>query len=317
MTAMLNFRPAYINVVDLKVKGRTGSPLTPLMISRALSEVKATQGVFWNPGFVPPLYTRVPSVITVHDLTHLEFYGRRHKYYYNYVFRPLYHQCDAIVCVSEYTRKKFIEWSGITASKVHVVLNGGATRAYFENKETLNLPFRYVLYAGNHRPYKNLDRLITAFFGSSLPRQEIHLVITGAENSRLRMLSRQFGNDRYVHFLGNVRNDDLPKLYKGSLAVAFVSLSEGFGLPIVEGMASGVPILTSTVTSMPEVAGDAALLVNPFSTEEIAKGLDRIVSDNVLRSELIEQGSKQVKTFDWRRSARELWDIIDYVANSP
>ena len=317
MSEMIKSRPSHLEIIDLRVEGGEGSPLSPLRISRALSRAKAEDGIFWNPGFVPPLQTRIPSLVTVHDLSHLEFYSRWHRYYYGCVFKPLYHRCQAIVCVSDYTRRLFLDWSGVAPGRVHLVLNGGASPAYWENQETLNIPFRYVLYPGNHRSYKNLDRLVAAYFGSSLPNQDVHLVMTGTENPALRDMARRLGDDRYLHFLGLVPQQDLPKLYKGSLAVAFVSLSEGFGLPILEGMASGVPVLTSNVTAMPEVAGEAALLVDPKSTREIAAALDRIVNDADLRAELVGRGHQRAKAFDWQRSAVELWHIADQISRQP
>lgn len=311
MSEMISARPRHVGISDLLVSGSAGSPFSPARISAALLKMKARAGIFWNPGFVPPLYASIPTIVTVHDLSHLEFYSRWHKVYYDLVFRPLYRECDAIVCVSEYTRKRFIEWSGISSTKVHLVLNGGASPPFFENTETLGLPFPYVLYPGNHRLYKNLDRLVAAYFASSLPAQGIHLVLTGAENGALRDLAQRLGNAELLHFLGVVPIEDIPKLYKGSLAIVFVSLNEGFGLPILEGMASGVPVLTSNVTSMPEVAGDAALLVDPYSTEELKRGLERIVSDKSLRDELVEKGRQRATRFEWQRSANEFWDIVD------
>jgi glycosyltransferase involved in cell wall biosynthesis len=314
MSEMISASPEHVNINRLMISGSAGSPFSPAMIASALSKVRANSGVFWNPGFVPPLYARIPTVITVHDLSHLEFYSNWHKLYYNVVFRNLYRKCDAIICVSEYTRKSFIKWSGISSAKVHLVLNGGASPSFFENKETLKLPFPYVLYPGNHRSYKNLDRLFAAYFASSLPRQGIHLVLTGSENAALRELARRLGREDLVHFLGLLPLENIPKLYRGSVAVVFVSLSEGFGLPILEGMASSVPVLTSNITSMPEVAGDAALLVDPYSTEDLKGALERIVSDQNLRDELVEKGRERAVQFQWRRSAAAFWDIVDLVA---
>ena len=314
MSEMISASPEHVNINRLMISGSAGSPFSPAMIARAISKLGANSGVFWNPGFVPPLYARIPTVVTVHDLSHLEFYSRWHQLYYNVVFKNLYHKCDAIICVSEYTRKSFIKWSGMPSAKVHLVLNGGASPAFFENRETLELPFPYVLYPGNHRSYKNLDRLLAAYFASSLPAQGIHLALTGSENIALRDLAQGLGREDLIHFLGVLSLEDIPKLYRGSIAVVFVSLSEGFGLPILEGMASGVPVLTSNVTSMPEVGGDAALLVDPYSTEDIKNGLERIVNDKDLRDELVEKGRARAKEFEWQRSAAEFWEIVDQLA---
>jgi glycosyltransferase involved in cell wall biosynthesis len=314
-TELLVRVPDKAKVVDLAVRGAIGSPLSPLAISRALERSRAGDGVFWNPGFIPPLLLDMPSVVTVHDLTHLHFYSRLHQVYYQLVFKHLYRHCSAVVCVSDFTRREFLAWSGMPAVKVHVVRNG-VQPIYAKNDEAYGLPYRYVLYPGNHRGYKNIERLIEAFAHSSLPKQDIHLVMTGADNPALTRKAGELGVSSRVHFTGRVDDAELPRLYKGALLVAFVSLYEGFGLPLVEAMASGVPVLTSNVSAMPEVAGDAALVVDPYSVEAIADGLDVLAHDEVMREELVAKGLQRVKSFDWDVSARELWSIIDQAYRS-
>ena len=315
LTHLVARAPSHAKVVNIAVQGGIGSPLSPLAISRALRQAQAREGVFWSAGFVPPAVSNIPSVVTVHDLTHLRFYSRLHKAYYALIFKPLYRRCSAIVCVSDYTRREFLAWSGMPATKVHVVLNGVGS-AYAENQQTYNLPYRYVLYPGNHRSYKNLQRLISAYAASALPQRDIHLALTGHVNQALVEHARCAGVESNLHFLGRVNDEDLPKLYKGALFVAFVSLYEGFGLPIVEAMASGVPVLTSNVSAMPEVAGNAALIVDPYSIKDIAKGLNMLAGNDALRQELLGKGREQVARFDWDRSACELWGIVDRVYES-
>lgn len=313
MTAMVDACPDHIDVRDLDVQGRIGSPFSPLAVARSLRNQVDDEGVFWSAGFVPPLWSSVPRVVTVHDLTHLHFYSRAHALYYRHFFLPMYRRCEAVVCVSDYTRREFIEWSGMPAARVHVVYNGVAP-TYASNEQALGLPYRYVLYPGNHRGYKNLARLVAAYAKSGLRYKDIHLVMTGVANPELLALARTEGVEALVHFVGRLDDADLPRIYKGAEAVAFVSLYEGFGLPIVEAMASGVPVLTSNVSAMPEVAGDAALIVDPYSVDEIARGLDRLMDDATLRDDLIGRGREQVKRFDWAASAEALWCIVDEVS---
>ncbi len=313
MTAMVERKPSRMNLVGLQVKGGIGSPFSPFAISLALRRSAADRdGVYWSAGFVPPAVMHIPSVVTVHDLTHLRFYSRFHSAYYNFYLKPLYRLCSAIICVSDYTRREFLEWSGMSPNKVSVVYNS-VDRIYLENQEAAQLPYRYVLYPGNHRSYKNLQRLITAYAASVLPQRDIHLAMTGDVNQTLVEHARRAGVESRLHFLGRVNDEDLPKLYKGALFVAFVSLYEGFGLPIVEAMASGVAVLTSNVSAMPEVAGNAALMVDPYSIKDIAGALDRLAGDTVLRDELVARGREHVTRFDWDLSAQELWGIIDHV----
>lgn len=304
--------PAGMRIVDLEVGGRIGSPLSPLAISRTLSG-HGSKGVFFSAGFVPPLVSRLPSVVVVHDLTHRRFYGRWKRLYYDLVYKPLYKRCAAIACVSEFVRGEFLEWSGIAPEKVHLVYNG--VEANFSDAGNRHSPgYEYVFYCGNHRPYKNLDRLIRAYAASGLPARGIRLVLTGNTNPELSALASQLNVATEVVFTGRLPFNEIPSFYRGALAVAYVSMFEGFGLPIVEAYASGVPVLTSNVSSMPEVAGGGALLVNPESVEEITQGLDRITSDESLRQDLIAGGHKRRADFDWDVSARRLWQLVKEAA---
>jgi glycosyltransferase involved in cell wall biosynthesis len=305
--------PAHVNLVDLHVPGSLGSPIAPLSISRKLQGLVGKRGVFWNPGFIPPVWSPIPAIVTVHDLTHRLFYSRLHRAYYDYVLKPLYRRCAAIICVSEYTRDTFLEWSGMASDKVHVVLNG-VCPDYAANRETLNLPYEYVLYPGNHRVYKNLPRLLEAYAASRLPQHDVHLMLTGALNPALQAQAEALGIASRVHFCGWYDCTDLARLYRGARAVAYVSLYEGFGLPIVEAMASGVPVMTSNGSSMPEVAGDAAWLVDPYSVAEIAAGLNALALDEAVRRDYIARGTARLPLFDWNESAARLWRIVDAVA---
>jgi glycosyltransferase involved in cell wall biosynthesis len=313
-TACIDAAPPHVRLVDLRIAGSLGSPGAPLALTCALQRARAVDGVFWNPGFLPPLWARIPSVVTVHDLTHRLFYSRLHRAYYDIVLKPLYRRCAAIICVSEFTRDTFLSWSKMPPHKVHVVLNGVGPD-YAANNETLGLPYPYVLYPGNHRPYKNLARLLEAYARSRLPQNDIHLVLTGQVHPGLQSQAEALGIANRVHFCGWLDGPDLAKLYRGAQGIAYISLYEGFGLPIVEAMASNVPVMTSNISSMPEIAGDAALIVNPYSIPEITEGLNTLTLDATARRQLITRGAARVSQFDWKKSAARLWSIIDSVAD--
>ncbi|OJF95288.1 glycosyltransferase family 4 protein [Pararhizobium antarcticum] len=300
--------PADLKIVDIAVSGRIGSPVSPLSISRALSG-RGRRGVFFSAGFVPPLFSQLPSVVIVHDLTHRRFYGAAKRAYYDLVYKPLYRRCSAVICVSEFTRQEFLDWSGMAPEKVHLVYNG--YEACFREDGPAHAPgYPYVLYGGNHRSYKNLDRLIRAFAASTLPNRGIKLVLTGNRNAELATLADHLSVGQHVVFAGRLPSEAIPSFYRGALAVAYVSLFEGFGLPIVEAYACGVPVLTSNVSAMPEVAGEGALLVNPELVEEITQGLDRITSDEDLRARLTAGGRRRREDFDWDTSAQRLWQLV-------
>ena len=308
MTACMERAPAEISIVPLKIGSGLGSPWSPFAISRALDD--EDDGVFWNPGFVPPAFSNRPSVVTVHDLTHLHFYSRLHRAYYDVLFKRMYRRCAAVICVSDYTRNEFLAWSGMPRTQVHVVYNG-VDPAYANNDEVLESDAPYILYPGNRRNYKNLERLLTAYARSSLPARGIHLMLTGNPDAALKELAHALGISWRLRFAGDVPDASMPKLYRGALFVTFVSLYEGFGLPILEAMASRVPVLTSNVSAMPEVAGSAAITVNPRSVGDITQSMNRLAEDRVLREELIECGREQAMRFSWDRSADELWTIVE------
>lgn len=262
---------------------------------------------------MPPLRSAIPAIVTVHDLTHLHYYTRLHAAYYELVLKFLYRRCRAVICVSEYTRQEFLAWSGVAPSRVFTVHNGVA-HELFAGSGSFGLPFPYVFYPGNRRRHKNLERLVQAYARSALPRAGIHLVLSGDPDERLREWAARLGVEQRVCCVGQVTDADLARLYRGATLTAFVSLYEGFGLPILESMAAGVPVLVSNVSAMPEVAGNAALLVDPTSTEAITAGLERLCFDGPLREQLIQAGRIRAAGFDWGASAAKVWKIVTAAA---
>jgi glycosyltransferase involved in cell wall biosynthesis len=178
-------------------------------------------------------------------------------------------------------------------------------------KERYQIRGRFVLFAGNIKPHKNLERLIAAF-GRVKQRpghDDLKLFIIGDEVTRYGSLRRSVesaGVRQDVRFFGFVPDRTLAALYRLASVFAFPSLYEGFGLPPLEAMACGTPVVTSRISSLPEVVGDAALLVDPYSVEEIALGLERVLGDEALRAVLVERGRARVRDFSWKRSVKAI-----------
>jgi glycosyltransferase involved in cell wall biosynthesis len=168
----------------------------------------------------------------------------------------------------------------------------------------------YILYAGNRRSYKNLGRLIRAFALSLLPGDGVKLLLTGDSDQRLQSVAADCGIADCLQFSGQVNDEALVQLFRGARLVAFVSLYEGFGLPILEAMAASVPVLTSNISAMPEIAGDAALVVDPSSVDEIARGLERLHYDEELRQRLVRLGRLNALKFNWDATAAATWQIV-------
>jgi glycosyltransferase involved in cell wall biosynthesis len=306
---LLRRTPPGVEISDLGVSARIGTPLSPVLLARSLARRAKSGGVFWSPGFMPPAWSAVPLVVTLHDLNHLHYYSRAHALYYELIMKPLYRRCSAIICVSDFTRDELLSWSGANPDKVFTVYNGVAFDS-FARGSRCELGFPYVLYVGNRRSYKNLQRLFQAFAVTSLPRDGIRLVLTGEPDAQLQRLAADCNIAHRVQFAGNLTDEQLARLYRGARLVAFVSLYEGFGLPILEAMAASVPVLTSNITAMPEIAGNAALTVNPTSVEEIAAGLERLSADEDLRMQLIQKGRLRATRFEWDTTAQTTWDIV-------
>jgi glycosyltransferase involved in cell wall biosynthesis len=172
----------------------------------------------------------------------------------------------------------------------------------------------FILSVGTVQPRKNYERLIQALAQLHQRGYTIDLVIAGGKgwlDNPIYETVQQTGMEQYVHFIGFVDDEDLPALYSAAECFAFPSLYEGFGLPVLEAMACGTPVVTSNVSSLPEVAGDAALLVDPYDTLAIVQAIRSILDDTVLRSQLVDKGYHQVGHFSWIESARKLRQIYN------
>jgi glycosyltransferase involved in cell wall biosynthesis len=184
-------------------------------------------------------------------------------------------------------------------------------------RSAYGLPGEFILFLGSLEPRKNLVRLISAY--ARLPhalRREVHLVIAGGAgwlNENVKRAAIEHGVTDWVHFVGYIPDEDLSALYSLATVFAYPSLAEGFGLPILDAMQCGVPVLTSNVSSLPEVTGDAAVLVSPTNVDEIVDGLTRLLESDSLRAQLRERGYRRASQFSWERCARETLAVYQQI----
>lgn len=303
---ILQRAPSGTEIVHLSKAWAIKNPVSPLLLGREIN--RQAPDLFWSPGFMPPMFSKVPYVVSVHDLIHLKYGSKLQVIYYNRVIRPLLKKAEYVLTGSEYSRKEIINWAGL--SQERVVSNYYAASSEFTcDGERFSPGYSYLLYVGNKRNHKNLKRLIIAFSKAGVPN-DLKLVFTGDATKELLELADKLKIlDRLV-FLGFVEDADLPLIYRGALAVLLVSLYEGFGIPIVESMACGTPVITSNISSMPEVAGSAGYLVDPENIDEISHAIEQIVSISSLRESLIVSGEKRSHEFSWDVSARNIWDVF-------
>lgn len=299
----LNYRPSDLN-------GHPAAPLDAWRLARALRELTDSD-LFFSPGYNTPLTCPSPFVFTIHDLSHVycpENSSPLIRLYYSTILKRNCHRAASILTVSEFTRVQIVEWAGVSPEKVANV-SCGVDATYHPGGDVYGFPFPYLLCVSNRKRHKNEFRIVEAFAKAGISKQ-VHLVFTGEITSELSDYIRRLGVDAHVHFTGAVPEAQLPSLYRGALALAFPSLYEGFGLPMLEAMACGTPVVTSNVTAMPEVAADAALLVNPASTDEIAQAIKSIVCETQLRSQLREKGLARAAEFSWDKTIAKVREVL-------
>jgi len=281
------------------------------------------------------LLTPTRSVVTIHDCIHLLFPqylpSRMALSYAQFMMGQAIRKSATVFTVSEASRQDILRfYPEANEERVQVVPNA-IDPNLIENpgeeeiervRERYQIRGRFVLYAGNIKPHKNLDRLIAAF--GLLKRrsglEDVKLLIIGDEIHKygsLRRAVESAGVRQDVRFFGFVPDSTLAALYRLASVFAFPSLYEGFGLPPLEAMACGAPVVTSKISSLPEVVGDAAVLVDPYSIEAIADGLARVLEDDLLRRELIARGLVRAASFSWERSVKEIHETYLKVLGIP
>lgn len=233
-------------------------------------------------------------------------------------------KADRVVAVSHFTKNDIVKQYGISPEKISIACNGCSSifqpitiqeKTAVREKHSKGQP--YFFFVGAIHPRKNVHRLIAAFDKfKQASDSPVKLLIAGRyawHSGPVKMAYDSSSCREDILFLGYVSDDELAKLMAGSLACTYISLFEGFGIPILQAMHSDVPIITSNTSSMPEVAGEAALLVDPFSTEEISKAMQQIWQDSHLRSNLVGEGKEQRKKFSWQKAADVVYQSLTEV----
>jgi len=291
--------------------------------------------VLFIPAHTVPLIRRrgLKTVVTIHDVglqKFLEQYQRRWWRLYggrisNFAARAATH----VIAVSRSTKRDLIEKLGVAPEKITVIYEGVDHRKFKiqnskfkveEVRRKYGINGDYLLFVGTIQPRKNLVRLIQAFSTLKPQRLALSLVIAGQRGwlfEEIYGAPQRFGVEERVKFLGYVPTDDLVMLLNGAKAFVFPSLYEGFGLVVLEALSCGCPVVTSNLSSLPEVVGGAGILVDPYSVEDIARGINKVLQlDEAQRHNLIERGLKQAQKFTWEKTARETIEVWEKVVNS-
>ncbi|MDB9331823.1 glycosyltransferase family 1 protein [Nodularia spumigena CS-591/04] len=262
-----------------------------------------------------PLNSNCRFVVMSHDLIPLRFPKRfspltpYHRYYIPQVLKQAQH----IICNSQATAQDIIDFYHVSASKITPIPLAYNCQHFRPMREKRRENQRYFLYLGRHDPYKNLHRLIAAF-AALRNRDEYELWLAGPIDKRytpvLQAQVAELGITQLVKFLNYVSYNELPKIIHGAIALVFPSLWEGFGLPVLEAMACGTPVITSNLSSLPEVAGEAAILINPYIIAEITAAMQMIAEDMAVRSHLSTLSIKRANQFSWEKTGLATAEVL-------
>lgn len=311
--------PFYMDKPHLRVDGFGGKALRKLaLLPLRLSGhgFDLVHDTYHFPPFLGPVpYARV---VTIGDLTSLvlDTHIWRLKLAHRLLVRPLARRADQVVTFSEHSRKDIARLLDIPLERISVTYPAAPDtirpvrdrRTLTAVRERYGLPEDFLLFVGTLEPRKNVRRLIKAFGRAAPALPGTALALVGPQGWRMSdpaATAEEAGVSQRVVVTGPVPDDELAALYSAATALVYPSLYEGFGLPPLEAMRCGCPVITSNVSSLPEVTGDAAVLVDPCSLEELAEAMVRVVNDRSLREELAERGEKRARRFTWERCARD------------
>ncbi|EQD24050.1 MAG: hypothetical protein D084_Lepto4C00616G0006, partial [Leptospirillum sp. Group IV 'UBA BS'] len=286
------------------------SPLDPVWVSWQIA--KERPGVYLTPGFNPPAYSKVPFVVTIHDLIHLkvpEERGAMRRLYYEVVVKPALSRAFCVLTVSEFSRREILEWSKLAPFRVRVAQNGVSPE--FSPEGSARDPgYPYFLYVGNRKPHKNLEMLLTALSRARLP-DPFRLAVGGSPTPEFSARLRRLGLGERVVFLGRMSDRDLPSVYRGARALLFPSVYEGFGLPVLEAMACGTPVLASRIPAVEEVAGEAACLLPPGDPEAWKEAMERLSESPERARELGSRGPERARPDTWEKDSGIVREVLE------
>lgn len=288
--------------------------------------------IFFTPSHYAPRFSPIPTVVSVMDLSYVQFpelFNESDLYQLKNWTKYSVSRAKALITISKSSKNDIIKLYGIPENQVHVVYPGikpvvdlmPHIYPMSELQAKYKINGKYILFVGTIQPRKNIERLIKAYAKliSEKGFRDIQLVIAGKKGwlyESILSSPERLGIKDKVVFLDFVPDEDLPLLYKGAICYMLPSLYEGFGLPILEAMKYGCPVITSNVSSMPEAGGNAALYIDPTDVDSILDKMKKIIVNEKLRSELIDKGKKQVDRFSWEKAAKETLAVLEEVAKS-
>lgn len=298
------------------------SPIGGHLWEQVYLPIRLANKLLWSPSNTGPIFYQ-NQVVTIHDLApldHPEWCSKAFSKLYRFIIPRLAKNVKKIITDSHFSKNRLISYIPEIESKLHVIPLAADERFAPVDRETieamifqLNLPTKnYVLAVGSLEPRKNINTILKMWdaFKYNFP-DDIWLVLVGAKGN-----SRIFAHEEFRHipprvcFTGHLLDQHLPALYSGAIASIYVPLYEGFGLPPLEAMSCGIPVICSSTSSLPEVVGENAILVNPLDVGEIGRALTNLIFDSSFRLKIAKLGLDRAKEFSWNRTAQRTWSIL-------
>jgi glycosyltransferase involved in cell wall biosynthesis len=270
--------------------------------------------LYWEPNFIPLENIKAKKIVTsVHDFSFIlykDFHPKeRIEYFEKNFFKNIY-RSDAIICFSEFTKREILERIDIPSDRVEVIYHGIDHNLFqYKKNSDVNfaLPKKFILCVGSIEPRKNLINLLKAYNNLDKKiKQEYKLILTGFkgwQNQEIVSLISQ--NKDYIDYLGYISDEELVAVYNLATLFVYPSFYEGFGLPVLEAMACGTPVVCSNATSIPEVGGDAVVYCDPYNVDDITEKIEMLLNDEILQKDMIKKGLERAKQFTWEKSYKK------------
>ncbi|XIG84897.1 hypothetical protein C1N86_11655 [Priestia aryabhattai] len=301
----------------------------PIWLNILLMKHLKNIDIFWGPDFLSPLgFSGKKTLITIHDLAFIdvnEHHSKFHAMYFKTFLKFNLRKAPNVLTVSQYSKKRILEhYPEVSAEKVNITYCSYNSKQFNIEFDTQHaekirkihqLPRNYMLFVGTTTARKNLVNVVKSIAYLSEKNVDVlDLVVVGARGNGLKeliKLVKELKIDSKIHFLGYVDDCDIPYIYKLADLFLFPSLYEGFGIPLLESMSTSTPIITSSTTSLPEVAGDAAIIVDPYSYTEIGNAIELVLDSSTLKEELRAKMSTQINKFSWQESAKQFLKTLN------
>ena len=272
--------------------------------------------LYFSPGFNPPPLSSVPFVFTIHDLIHIQVPAETtpaKRMYYRLIVKPACRRARRVLTVSEYSRAEIIRWADLPPERV-VTVGNGVGPPFEPEGPRRQTGYPYVLYVGNSRPHKGLCNLLLAFRGT--PSPDLRLVLAGRLSAETSRCVESLGIGHRTAIVDSPTDQDLACLYRGALCLVIPSLVEGFGLPALEGMACGAPVIASRATALPEVVGEAGVLVDPLDVTAIRREIELVLGSPQRQAAMRAKGIERARQFTWDKVAAKVRAVLEEAGGS-